>query len=184
MVLLTSSTQPWIRSMLSRISSTCHWTPLFIIFLCVDIGCSSFSSIYTFNSIILFPSQHKKFIFCFSLLLLSIIWPIPMYHLSGRVWKRKRMNGLWSRSVVVRDNLCVEQLVMLFEMCAWVEPPRIWLKQHNNDVIFSFWANFLLWKMTKLKKVFCVFAHFDFHYHFCNQHCQHHSMREVESLQN
>ena len=100
--------------------------------------------------IILFPSQHKKFIFCFSLLLLSIIWPIPMLHLSGTVWKRQWMNSLWSGSVAVKDNLCVEQLVMLFEMCAWGEPPRIWLKKHNNDVIFSFWANFLLWKMTKL----------------------------------
>ena len=95
-------------------------------------------------------SQHKKFIFCFSLLLLSIFWPIPMYHLSGRVWKRQWMNSLWSGSVAVKDNLCVEQLVMLFEICAWVGPPRIWLKQHNNDVIFSFWANFLLWKMTFL----------------------------------
>ena len=124
----------------------------------VDIWCSSFSSIYTFNSIIFFPIQHKKFIFSFSLLLLSIIWPIPMYHLSGRVWKRQWMNSLWSRSVVVRDNLCVEQLVMLFEMCAWVEPPRIWLKQQNNDVIISFWANFLLWKMTKTKEGILCFC--------------------------
>ena len=113
----------------------------------------SFQISYTLN----FPFQQKKF-FCFSLLLLSIIWPIPMYHLSGRVWKRQWMDSLWSRSVVVRDNLCVEQLVMLFEMCAWVVPSRIWLKQHNNDVIFSFWANFLLWKMTKTKEGILCFC--------------------------
>ena len=229
MFLLTSSTQPWIRSMLSRISSTYHehyycyyyhhYSLLFIIFQCCPdilnlpwalfLYCfyyysllllsssftiiyhfsmlsrssstchddieqyflnqgqhySSFSSAWIYNVRHFYPStpsnqlsQHKKFIFCFSLLLLSIIWPIPMYHLSGRVWKRQWMNSLWSRSVEVRDNLCVEQLVMLFEMCAWVAPSRIWLKQHNNDVILSFCANFLLWKMTKTKEGILCFC--------------------------